>query len=462
MIPRTREALAELLDRSVPANEAIDAATVDAFIDALMRHAAHRPPEQGPVGAPTSGAVYRLRATHARRTPVTSVFTAETAAVRVDLPQHEPRAISTVLGRVLPSDHLVCTVDSLRDRFGSRLERPLERVELITQARSAGTRFAPMSLFLGYAPGAEHPNFVVFEPGDATGKPGALYLAPTIDSVIEEPAGYQPTPLSSVGHWYTGGLRMTEDGRHPRSLFMHASVVQGGEPHFRLHVDYSVEPEASTVIAGRDLAEAVLRMLAIQKSVGAPVGMIERLMADAGLSSLAWVERPDIGPGPVRKVGPCEDFENCLGQLSPSHRAALQRSVAMLLRQVVHADGRLDRLERIELDWTLNFELPAALGDAFRFSPEAEREYQALMEGAAMPDERPFETKLAELSEVVAALPPQLRDRYTSFAMRVCVDAAESSGRWLLLGKRVDDREKAVLDRIAGALGLSVSATMRA
>ncbi|HLT37331.1 MAG TPA: hypothetical protein VK034_13655, partial [Enhygromyxa sp.] len=269
MLSRNRDALAQLLARTFPHSQDIDAATVDAFVDGLMRTR---------VGQPSAPAVrlerpggehslFTLRATHARRTPITAVFTGVTQAVRVRLPFDRPIEIETPIGDVLPDDHFLPTVRAVEQRFGERIAGPLARVDLITPARSAGVRFSPMALYFGYL--REHdeaPSFVIYEPGDAVGKPGALYFGATLDTLIEEQAGYKPTPLSSPDDWYTGGLRMAQDRRDPEVLFMHAAKQRGGEPHFRLHVEYQVDPSADGSPIG-DLVEAALRMLAVQKGV---------------------------------------------------------------------------------------------------------------------------------------------------------------------------------------------------
>jgi hypothetical protein len=466
MIPRTREALSELLARTVPHAQDIDPETLDAFVDGLMRARAQAPSGSGQDTSksqprdPDGHQILSLRATHARRAPVTSVFTAETYAVWVRLPLDEPIAFETAIGSVLPTDHLLPTVQAVRDRFGDRIGRPFERVDLLTPART-GTRFSPMALYFGYLrEDDDKPSFVIYEPGDATGNPGALYLGETIDAVIEEQAGYKPTPLSSPEHWYLGGIHMAANGRDPEVLYMSASTERGGEPHFRLHVEYAPVEQPPFQLPAGDLVEAVLRMLAVQKGCGCDQLLIERCVAETGLLTLPWVDRPDNGPpaeGATSSSGrfmPSTAFDGFLAELSPSERATFQASIAMLLAAVVRADGKLDRLERIELDWRMNFEVPSVLGDAFRFSAAAEREYRALLEGEPPGDRRPFDQRLRELGGIVARLPAPLRERYGSFVIHAARAAAEASGGVLWFGTKVGDEEKRVLDRITDVLGL--------
>jgi hypothetical protein len=461
MIPRTREALSQLLLRTFPGDQDIDAKTVDAFVDALMRvnmeSTAHAPSQQ----ETTSGyPLYRLRATHARRTPVTSVFTGVTEAVRVPLPQDEARPFETPIGSVLPEDHLLPTVKSLRARFGDRIGRPFSHVELLAPPRHAGVRFAPMSLYFGYeGESSSTPVFVVFEPGSATGKPMALYLAAPYDTVVEEPAGYAPTPFSAAHYWYTGGVRMAPNGRDPAVLFMRAAQERGGDPYIRLHVEYELLGAAPFQFPAGHLVEAALRMLAVQKSMGLNQGLIERMLANVGLWAIPWVDRPDNGaPGAApqgEEFAPSTAFDAFLARLAEDERQAFQSSIVMLLGEVVRADGVFDRLERIELDWIMSFEVPATLGNAFRLSPAAQAAHDALFHGSPAPDPRPFADRLAELAGIIARLPDPLLATYREFVARVCRSAAESSGGWLWFGTKVSAEEKAVLDQIAAALGLS-------
>jgi hypothetical protein len=466
MIPRTRDALSQLLARTFPHTQDINPETLDAFVDGLMRTrtsrgaAAHT--SSGASLEPDAHRVLRLRATHARRTPVTSVFTGVTHAVWVPLPRDEPRTIETALGDVLPGDHLLPTVAAVRERFGGRLGRAFQRVDLLTPPRQSAVRFSPMSLYFGYVHEDDcAPSFVIYEPGDAIGKPGALYLGETLDTVVEERAGYKPTPLASPDHWYTGGIRMAENGCDPAVLYMSASVERGGEPHFRLHVDYSPVGELPSEGLAGDLVEAALRMLAVQKGCGCDQNLIERMIAETGLLALDWVDRPDnrTVESPLietRAFVASTDFDEFIAGLASDERDLFEASIAMLLGAVVRSDGKLDRLERIELDWRLNFEVPSQLGDAFRFTPAAEREIRALFDGERPADRRPFDTRLRQLGEIVRRLPAPLRERYGNFVARACRDAAEASGDWLWFGTKVGEREKQVLDRIADVLALEL------
>lgn len=469
MLPRNRTALAELLARTFPSSaNQLDAPTIDAFVDALMAvktrrgEVRSRPASER---AASEHVVYQLRATHARRLPIVSVFTGTTEAVRVTLGKHEPITWDTPIGLVIPEDHLLPTVDALREKFGARLDRPFEHVELITPARYAFTRFAPMAIYFGYEhEGDPRPCFYVFEAGTATGQPKVLYLAPTLDATVEERSGYEPTPLSSADHWYTGGLRFAASGNDPEVLFMRASKERGGEPHLRLHVEYAIAEGDPQLVPAEEMVEAAMRMLAVQRGLALDQNLVEKLIGEAGLNLLGWVDRPDEGANDrahaearvahtrdaTTQIAALHAYAAALPELE---RALLHASPAALLGLVARADGKFDRLERIEVDWVMNFEVPARLGEEFRFSPAAERAYEALMAEDPGPATRD-ETWLDALGRIVEAMPSELRDHYREFVGAVCKQTAESSGERLWFGGKVSERERVVLDRIEAALGL--------
>jgi hypothetical protein len=134
----------------------------------------------------------------------------------------------------------------------------------------------------------------------------------------------------------------------------------------------------------------------------------------------------------------------------------------MLLREIVHADNSFDLLERVELDWIMNFEVPAALGDTFRFADPADAEYRALLAGEPARDARPFDVRLSALAAIVRRLPEALRRQYKTSVARFCQSAAESSGTWLWFGTRVSAEEKALLEKIGTALELAEPAPAKA
>jgi hypothetical protein len=266
---------------------------------------------------------------------------------------------------------------------------------------------------------------------------------------------------------------MAENRRDPELLTMQASKQRGADPYFRLHVEYELVRTVPEMAPARDLVEAALRMLAVQKGAGIDLNLVERLIAETGLATLPWIDSPDNGPPQAQPGGssphgsldgaaiisagafePNHDFDGFIVELSARERASFEASIAMLLGAVVFADGEFDRLERIEIDWTMNIEVPSALGDAFRVSDAAAHEYEVLCNRTVPVDRRSLDARLVELAAIVGRLPAPLRERYTSFVIKVCRAAAEASGGWLWFGTKVGAEEKQVLDQIAASLGL--------
>jgi hypothetical protein len=249
---------------------------------------------------------------------------------------------------------------------------------------------------------------------------------------------------------------------------MRASKEKGGDPYLRLHVEYMKADDPPVLWPAKAMVEAALRAMAIMKGMGLDQNVVERLVGETGLVTVPWVDKPTNAPAPGSApseparggdVAATEGvssvaFDAFIAALPAEERRAFESSIALLLAEIVRADGKFDRLERVEVDWTMNFQVPAVLGDAFRFSGAAEAEYRALMDGTSRADGRPFDVRLTELGGIVARLPDELRARYKRFVTEVCAAAAESSGAWLWFGTKVSKEEKAVLTRIEGALGL--------
>lgn len=236
---------------------------------------------------------FRLESLHTRLLPTRISFTSKTWVVRVDLPESQPRAIRTRLGRVLPSDHLLPTVQDVQDRFGRQLGRPVARVELITHARRWGERFGPMSLYLGFFDASStEPDFLVYEPGDVMGRPGALYLADPVEREVVTEAGYEPTPLAKSHFVYSGRLELDAERSGPAVLRMQAARVQGVPPHFELVADYVPVAAVPLRIPFAPVLEAVVRMVTIERAVGTAVGMVSGALSWMGRHLVVWRAGP--------------------------------------------------------------------------------------------------------------------------------------------------------------------------
>jgi len=155
-------------------------------------------------------------------------------------------------------------------------------------------------------------------------------------------------------------------------------------------------------------------------------------------------------------------FNDFAASLSERDRETLHASIAMLIGMVVRADGSFDMLERSAVSKVMDYKVPKYLGDDFRWSYVARREYQAVCEGGARYDERPFAERLAELSKVLAAMPGDLRAEYRSFVTNTVLALAEASGTVLWFGMKIGPEEKAVLRQVARGLGLDLSPEMAA
>lgn len=155
-------------------------------------------------------------------------------------------------------------------------------------------------------------------------------------------------------------------------------------------------------------------------------------------------------------------FNDFAASLCEEDRATLHASLAMLIGMVVRADGRFDLLERAAVSKVMDYQVPKHLGDDFRWSYAARREYQGLCEGGERCDTRPFEQRLSELSRVVDRMPDELRTTYRSFVARTILQVAEVSGTLLWFGMKIGPEESAVLQRIVTSLELDLPAEVRA
>jgi hypothetical protein len=148
------------------------------------------------------------------------------------------------------------------------------------------------------------------------------------------------------------------------------------------------------------------------------------------------------------------DFAASLGELE---REVFHTSIAMLIGMVVHADGSFDVLERSAVSKVMDYQVPKYLGDDFRWSYVARREYQALCEGSPRHDDRPFEQRLGDLAEVLHRMPEDLRAKYKEIVARTVLGVAEASGTALWFGMKIGPHEKEILRHIVSALALDIA-----
>lgn len=258
------------------------------------------------VDAPLGAALHPLYLAHAAHHRVRaaasadafeSEFLGDLPMVRVPLPaalDGSSCAVLTAIGAVdLANDHLAGSVAIIADQFGAELGYAPARVDLITPARLAGTRFGAIAVYLGYREAADAgPSFYVLEAGTAPGVPRQLYLGAAMDTVIVAPSGYQPTPFSAVDDTYRGWLVVGDD--EPVQL-----VVQSSAPGLPFYIQVTVRYERVTlppvVWPAALILEAAARVAALADALHVPSGEpVEGLLAAIG-RELPWVTEPAKG-----------------------------------------------------------------------------------------------------------------------------------------------------------------------
>lgn len=247
--------------------------------------------------APTT---YVCRADHHRLHPVEARFEAPVPMVRLELGQDHTPDRETPLGSVRGADHLLFSVRDVVARFGGELDRPVARVEIITPARRAGSRFSPIALFFGYArPGDRRPSFFIVEAGTADGEASVLYLGRTLDAELSYATGYHPTPWTSNDQRYRSRLTMAADDE-PGELVVEAIHAGASAPHLRITARFERQLAVEAGVPAALTAEAALRVMTIGRALGRDVGLVGRAAASLGELLVDWETRPE----PLREEGP--------------------------------------------------------------------------------------------------------------------------------------------------------------
>ena len=179
---------------------------------------------------------YEANAEHARKTPAMDAFLGKLAMARVSLPESEPRVFETRLGTVEPRDHLLATLEEVRNEYGSEVSHPIARVDLISPARLGGTRFGAIGIYLGYREAAGLPTFYVLEAGTATGDSKVLYFNEVGDDTINSYSGYRPTPFANPAHAYAG--KLTLSGDNPERLQVTSRRTNDAKPYIKIDVRF--------------------------------------------------------------------------------------------------------------------------------------------------------------------------------------------------------------------------------
>lgn len=239
--------------------------------------------------APDGFKYYVANAKHSRVVdPGRHSFTAHLPLVRVPLAVTDAIAcvIKTAIGDVDPADHLLQSVQQVAHKYAQTLGYSPVRVDLITPARSGGTRFGAIALYLGYRASADTaPSFYVLESGTATGASCMLFISPDMSPIPARKKWYAPTPFTDENAHYTGELDM--NGDEPAVLHVHAfSDTMVNE----VNVDVTYQQSPPTYIWPALLtAQAAARVGAISVKKG--MFMFETLFAPLGFA-LPWDQYP--------------------------------------------------------------------------------------------------------------------------------------------------------------------------
>ena len=170
---------------------------------------------------------YWVEGRHTRKHPSGfEPFVGKLAMARVTLPARNPRDFKTAIGSIIPSDHLIATVEEANDKYEKSLGYKIERLDVITPPRQ-GLRFGAISVMLAYRAGSTSPSAYILEAGTANGQPKVVFLGKTMDTKINQYSGYQPTPFACSTDAYTGTLSMNGDS--PDELHITARKIVDGK-----------------------------------------------------------------------------------------------------------------------------------------------------------------------------------------------------------------------------------------
>lgn len=167
------------------------------------------------VQAPPDGFTYYVAdAKHSRVIEPTHSFTGHLPLVRVPLALTDAQAsvITTAIGTVEPADHLFQSVEQLSFKYASELGYTPARADVVTPARSHGSRFSAIALYLGYKNVADvEPSFYVLESGTATGTANMAFVSLDMKPIPARKKWYSPTPFTGPNAHYTGDLQTSGD-----------------------------------------------------------------------------------------------------------------------------------------------------------------------------------------------------------------------------------------------------------
>jgi hypothetical protein len=251
---------------------------------------------------------HRVKSAPPESKPMQSEFTMSLPMVRVSLPERleaDKSIIETEIGDVdLSRDHLLGSIDLVNGKYGGAgyLGYRPERVDLITPARAAGTRFGAIAVYLGYRKKADRgPAFYMLEAGTATGDAKMIYFSPDMKMIPSVTSYYLPTPFVTMNNTYSGGVTMkpAPDEDEPEQLVIHSHTPGDKDPYITVTLKYRRSPTMDVPLPFEITADAAARIALIAKTMGLS-SAIELQPALAELANtLHWKQYPHyVTPAP--------------------------------------------------------------------------------------------------------------------------------------------------------------------
>lgn len=250
---------------------------------------------------------HRTKGMGATAQPMQSRFSLPLPMVRVSLPPTltaQSSTIQTVMGEVdLRRDHLLGSIDLIAEKYGSTeyLGYRPARVDLITPARAADSRFGAMAVYLGYRRADDRaPSFYLLEAGTATGEAKMIYFSKTMGPIDQVTSYYLPTPFVTMRYTYSGGLTMqaAPNDDEPDQLVVRSYATGDREPYITVTVKYQHSPTLDLPLPIELIADAGARVALIAKTLGVSAVELQNHLAHLA-DNLQWIEYPRyVAPTP--------------------------------------------------------------------------------------------------------------------------------------------------------------------
>ena len=315
--PQNYEAVRRAMAQAFPVARITDS-VLDGVVQILLRRRKPgqggpvdpRVREQAPIQKTVREAEHRLYLGHAdhhrvksmgpNAQPMQSRFNLPLPMVRVPLPPTltaQSSNIQTVLGEVdLRRDHLLGSIDLIAGKYGGAdyLGYRPARVDLITPARSANSRFGAMAVYLGYRRSDDRsPSFYLLEAGTATGDAKMIYFSPAMRPIDQVTSYYLPTPFVTMQYTYSGGLTMqaAPNDDEPDQLIVRSYATGDRDPYITVTVKYQRSPTFELPLPIELIADAGARVALIARTMGVSAVDLQNHLANLA-DNLQWLEHP--------------------------------------------------------------------------------------------------------------------------------------------------------------------------